>query len=347
MSILEVKDLNFSYEGNKVLSDINFSLGQSEILCILGPSGCGKTTLLQCISGFEKISNGEIIYDGKVVSTISNTTPPEKRKMALVFQDYALFPHMNVKENILFALRKKDTNEKKKICSEVLDLVGLKSKTESFPHELSGGEQQRVAIARAIATGCDLILFDEPFSNLDLGLRKKLRMELRSILKKAKVSAIFITHDQNEAYDIADRIAILGNSKVEQIGTAFEIYQKPKNKFVANFLGSRNIIKAKYNKEEKAFECPLFSKQIDIDLKQDDDIYFYIPSDAIRTDSCELNGHQFSIGSKQFRGDHYHLKLVSKNTEINMSLPTSSYELIKEDRICLYFDLSKIILITD
>jgi ABC-type Fe3+/spermidine/putrescine transport system ATPase subunit len=345
MNILEVKNLNFSYEDTPILSDINFSLKKSEILCILGPSGCGKTTLLQCLSGFEAIEEGEIIYNSKVVSSKNDLVSPEKRKMGLVFQDYALFPHMNVKENILFALRKESKEVKEETLSRVLELVGLKNKCKSYPHELSGGEQQRVAIARSLATGSELILFDEPFSNLDPGLRKKLRIELREILKRTGVSAIFITHDQNEAYDIADRIAVLGNKKIEQIGEPYELYQNPNNTFVANFLGSQNLIKADYNQETQSYECPLFSIKSPEIKGSFEDFYFYLPSDAIETEVCDLQGHQFKINSKQFRGDHYHLQVESKDIKINLSRPTRSLNLFNNGEVCLYFDLDKVTII--
>ena len=344
MSILEIQNLHFKYKNESILEDINLSLEEGEILCILGPSGCGKTTLLQCISGFEDLEKGTITYNSEIVSSSSINKSPEKRNMALVFQDYALFPHMSVEKNILFALRK-ETKEIQSITLErVLNLVGLDSKHKSFPHELSGGEQQRVAIARAIATGSNLILFDEPFSNLDPALRKKLRIELREILKASGVSAIFITHDQNEAYDIADRIALLGNKKIEQVGGPRELYQNPSNAFVAQFLGSQNLIEASYNEATKSYECFLFNIQ---SKKLESKAFFYLPSDAITTEVCDLKGHHFKLVSKQFRGDHYHLQLECNGIKINISRSTTTFNEINENQVCLYIDLDKVRLITN
>jgi iron(III) transport system ATP-binding protein len=344
MNILEIQNLYFKYKNNSILEDINLSLGQGEILCILGPSGCGKSTLLQCISGFENLDQGKISYNGEIVSSTELNKVPEKRKMALVFQDYALFPHMTVEKNILFALRKESKENQVINLERVLRLVGLSSKNQSYPHELSGGEQQRVAIARALATGSNLILFDEPFSNLDPRLRKKLRIELREILKNSGVSAIFITHDQNEAYDIADRIAVLGNKKIEQTGDPRELYQNPSNTFVASFLGSQNLIEAEYNDQSSSYECSLF--QIN-SPKLKTKAYFYLPSDAIRTEVCDLKGHHFKVISKQFRGDHYHLQLESNGTKVNLSRSTTTFNEINENQVCLYFDVDKVRIITN
>lgn len=344
MSILEINNLHFKYNKDSILEDINLSLNEGEILCILGPSGCGKSTLLQCISGFENIDQGSITYNSEVVSSNTINKSPETRKMALVFQDYALFPHMNVEKNIQFALRNKNKKEQLETLVNVSKLVGLNNKLKSFPHELSGGEQQRVAIARAIATGSNLILFDEPFSNLDQTLRKKLRLELRQILKDSKVSAIFITHDQNEAYDIADRIAVLGNKKIEQIGEPRDLYQNPSNTFVATFLGSQNLIKAQYNEEIGSYECPLFTIKT---KKIASNANFYLPSDSITTQACDLKGNQFKVISKQFRGDHYHLQLECNQIRINLSRSTTDFNQINESEICLYFDLEKIRVIAD
>ncbi|WP_127714069.1 ABC transporter ATP-binding protein [Halobacteriovorax sp. HLS] len=347
MSILTVESINFSYPDNKVINNLSFDLEEGEILCVLGESGCGKSTLFHCISGFEDISSGSISYNGEIISSNNFTKSPETRNISLVFQDYALFPHLNIEQNIRFAIRKSSKKDQDKILNDVLCLVNLEKENKKYPHELSGGQQQRVAIARSIASGSKLILFDEPFSNLDPTLRKSLRLELREILKKAKISAIFITHDQNEAYDIADRIAILDNGQIIQEATPREIYQGPKNLFVANFLGSKNTIPAKYNNDKNTFYCPLFEMQATCKHDSNRSYFFYIPSDAISTELCDKNKYMFKVISSQFRGDHFHLALECNDIQLQLSRSSSDMEGFCDDELCLYFDFDKIRIITN
>lgn len=229
------------------VNHISFQLQQGEILGLLGPSGCGKTTLLRLIAGFEQIEEGELQLNGQVVAGQRRWTSPEQRMIGMVFQDFALFPHLTVGENVTFGLqqtKKISAAWKQQRQTEVLQLVGLVGMETRYPHELSGGQQQRVALARALAPQPQLVLLDEPLSNLDVQVRLRLRQELRDILKTAGTTAIFVTHDQEEALAIADQVAVMRQGYLEQIGTPEEIYQHPRSQFVAEFVTQANFLAA-------------------------------------------------------------------------------------------------------
>ncbi len=232
------------------VSDVGFDLYQGELLGLLGPSGCGKTTLLRIMAGFERPQSGEITLSGQQVCESGVWVPPEKRQVGVVFQDYALFPHLSVYENVTFGLKqlcRKGKLPKKQIrelASESINLVGLSSMEKRYPHELSGGQQQRVALARALAPRPPLILMDEPFSNLDVQVRLRLRQEVRDILKNVGASGIFVTHDQEEALAIADKVAVMHQGKLVQLDTPEDIYQSPASRFVAEFVTQANFVPA-------------------------------------------------------------------------------------------------------
>lgn len=248
--ILHLEDISkwFSQTQPAAVENVNLSLRQGEICGLLGPSGCGKTTLLRMIAGFELPQNGKITLGGVVVSAAGRWMAPEKRDIGMVFQDYALFPHLTVEKNIGFGLHKTRQSPSEplhKRVAEVLALVGLSGYQKRYPHELSGGQQQRVALARALAPQPKIVLLDEPLSNLDVQVRLRLRQELRDILKTANTSAIFVTHDQEEALSICDKVAVMRGGKVEQWGTPEEIYLEPASRFVAEFVTQANFIPAK------------------------------------------------------------------------------------------------------
>jgi iron(III) transport system ATP-binding protein len=236
------------------VNQVTLTLSQGELLSLLGPSGCGKTTLLRLIAGFEQPQAGTIELDGQVVAGQGRWLPPERRNLGMVFQDYALFPHLTVAENVAFGLKQQNhrriTSDAKKIkhlVQEAIALVGLEGMDRRYPHQLSGGQQQRVALARALAPQPALILLDEPLSNLDVQVRLKLRQDVRNILKTSGTSAIFVTHDQEEALSISDRVAVIRQGTLEQIDTPEDLYQQPKTRFVAEFVTQANFLPAQLN----------------------------------------------------------------------------------------------------
>lgn len=239
--LIEIKEVNKSYGSNLILNNISLSVHNGEFLTLLGPSGCGKTTLLRLISGFEQPSSGEIYFNGQCI----NSLPPQKRDVHTVFQSYALFPHLSVYENVAFALRCKKMDEKTIAArvEETLRLVQLESFAKRDIQQLSGGQQQRVAIARAVINRPQVLLLDEPLSSLDYRLRKKMQYELKQLQKALNMTFIFVTHDQEEALSMSDRIVIFNHGHIEQIGTPRQVYETPANLYVAKFIGEANIFK--------------------------------------------------------------------------------------------------------
>ena len=234
---VSVRDLEHAYGLHRVVRGMTFALAPGRIGCLLGPSGCGKTTVLRCLAGFEPVQGGEIRLSDQVVSRRGLQVAPEKRGVGMVFQDYALFPHLSVADNIGFGLRRMPTADAVARTTAMMELVGLASVAETFPHELSGGQQQRVALARALAPAPGLLLLDEPFSNLDVDLRERLSLEVRAILRAAGTTAILVTHDQNEAFALADEIGIMNDGTIEQWDSAYNLYHRPRTRFVADFVG--------------------------------------------------------------------------------------------------------------
>ena len=224
-----------AYGRKPVIAEFSLALARGTVGCLLGPSGCGKTTVLRAVAGFEPVAAGAVWLDGERVSQPGRTQPPEARRVGMVFQDHALFPHLTVAANVAFGLR--GGADAKQRAQQMLDTVGLGSAGARYPHELSGGQQQRVALARALAPAPRLLLLDEPFSNLDIELRERLGSELRVLLKAAGTTALLVTHDQHEAFAIADEIGIMSGGRIQQWDSAYRLYHQPNNRFVADFVG--------------------------------------------------------------------------------------------------------------
>ncbi len=236
-SALRVLNIEVAYQGTPVVNGLSFELAAGEIGCLLGASGCGKSTVLRAIAGFESITNGKIGLNGSIIATPEAATPAEQRQIGMVFQDYALFPHLTVIENIGFGLRHLDRLQRRQRIEQLLELVGLSSCGHCYPHELSGGQQQRVALARALATKPKLMLLDEPFSNLDSELRERLSCQVRQWLKSQGTTALLVTHDQREAFAMADRIGLLHNGQLQQWDTPYNLYHRPRHRKIASFIG--------------------------------------------------------------------------------------------------------------
>ena len=244
-SVVELDSVSkrFGAAGPIAVDDLSLTVLDDEILCLLGPSGCGKTTLLRLIAGFERPEAGTVTVAGAVVASQRVWVQPERRRIGFVFQDFALFPHLTVLDNVAFGLGRLSREARRRTAAEVLDLVGLTVFRSRFPHQLSGGQQQRVALARALATEPHLLLLDEPFSNLDAALRGATRDEVRTILKRTGTTAIMVTHDQQEALSFADRVAVMRDGKLEQVGDPVDVYLHPHTAFVAGFLGRTNLLR--------------------------------------------------------------------------------------------------------
>jgi iron(III) transport system ATP-binding protein len=235
--MLKLDRVSQAYGSREVVRNLSFSLEPGQIGCLLGPSGCGKTTVLRCIAGFEPVAAGHIEIDNETVSSPARLTPPEKRQIGMVFQDYALFPHLTVAGNIGFGLGMLDKQARQRRVGELLALTGLLETVNKYPHQLSGGQQQRVALARALAPKPRLLLMDEPFSNLDVELRERLSLEVRDILKREGMTALIVTHDQNEAFALADVVGVMHEGAIQQWDTPYNLYHQPMNRFVADFVG--------------------------------------------------------------------------------------------------------------
>ena len=269
--ILQLDGVSKWFGESQAVAEVSLSLPQG-ILALLGSSGCGKTTLLRLIAGFEQPQTGSIEIAGRKVASVNCWIPPEQRRLGMVFQDYALFPHLTVAENVAFGLKKPERAAAKRL----IELVGLTGLETRYPYQLSGGQQQRVALARALAPQPPLVLLDEPLSNLDVQVRLRLREEIRDILKATKTSAVFVTHDQEEALAIADLVAVMSKGKLEQIGTPQEVYTQPSSRFVAEFVTGANFIPAQRQGELWATEVGCFAaadvgeKQADLMIREED-----------------------------------------------------------------------------
>jgi iron(III) transport system ATP-binding protein len=308
--LLEVENLRHAYGEQEVVRRLSFSLPRGAIGCLLGPSGCGKTTVLRCIAGFEAVQEGEIRLNGRVVSRPGAALAPEKRRIGMVFQDYALFPHLRIADNIGFGLHGAPDAERSARLRELARLVGLSEELHKYPHEISGGQQQRVALARALAPRPELLLLDEPFSNLDTELRERLSLEVRDIIRASGATAILVTHDQHEAFAMADEIGVLHEGRIQQWDTAYNLYHRPRNRFVADFVGQGVFLPARaLNAHEleielgvlKAETTPHGGHGLEVLLRPDDVVH----DDAAPT--------QAEVVHKAFRGAEilYTLRLAS------------------------------------
>jgi len=271
------------------------------LVCLLGPSGCGKTTVLRAMAGFEPIYQGEIRMGEKILSSPGFIEAPEKRQLGMVFQDYALFPHMTVNDNVIFGLRHHSNQEKQAIAKRMLDIVGMLSYARRYPHELSGGQQQRIALARALAPQPKAILLDEPFSNLDVELRKRLSSEVRDILKAEGTTGILVTHDQDEAFALGDHVGVMNEGKILQWDTPFNLYHEPANRFVADFIGQGVFINGQMiTPNQIKTEFGIVEADRAYRWKQSDAVEILLrPDDVVYDPKGELHGE---ITQKAFKG---------------------------------------------
>ena len=313
-TIISLKDIFMSYDGEVILNHINLDINEKEFVTILGPSGCGKTTTLRIIGGFIEPDSGDVFFDGKRI----NGTPPNKRNVNTVFQKYSLFPHLNVFDNVAFGLKlkKMPKAEIKSKVTQMLKTVDLKGYEKRSVSKLSGGQQQRVAIARALVCDPDVILLDEPLGALDLKLRKSMQLELKEIQQKTQKTFIYVTHDQEEALTMSDRVVVMNNGVIEQIGTPEDIYNEPVNAFVADFIGEANILNGtmvddcRINILGRELECvdKGFGKNTPVDVViRPEDIEITTPEDG------QLVG---TVENSTFKGVHYEMSVMCGKCEI-------------------------------
>ena len=304
-NIIELKNITIAFDGEKILDNMNLNIRDKEFITFLGPSGCGKTTTLRIIAGFLQPDSGEVIFDGKVI----NGVPPHKRQLNTIFQRYALFPHLNVYENIAFGLRLKKMSETeiREQVKEMLALVNLKGFERRDISSLSGGQQQRVAIARALVVKPRVLLLDEPLGALDLKLRKDMQVELKNIQKRLGITFIYVTHDQEEALSMSDTIVVMDGGAIQQIGAPTDIYNEPKNAFVADFIGESNIIegimRADFNVEMAGHKFKCLDKGFGVDEKVDvvvrpEDV------DIVPVENAMISG---IVSGTTFKGDYYEI----------------------------------------
>ncbi len=314
--LLSIRNITKRFDRNlsPVVEFLSFEVYPGEIFALLGPSGCGKTTTLRLIAGFERADGGEIYVDGQCFEGSKTHLPPETRDIGIVFQEYALFPHLNVLQNVAFGLKKLPAKLRAERVMTVLEMVGMASFKDRKPHELSGGQQQRVALARSIAPSPKLILLDEPFSNLDAGMRHSTREEIRFLLKDAGMSAVFVTHDQEAALCFADRLAVMQNGRIEQIGIPERVYHRPQTPFVADFLGVTNLIIGEA--EGDWAETPLGRFQIAPSARGA--VLLSIRPEHLVMAQPETEGHSNGVGEivmREFKGHDltYRVKIGTEN----------------------------------
>lgn len=341
--MLSLEQLAISYGRHTVVKDISLSLAQGQIGCLVGPSGCGKTTLLRAIAGFEPVSSGRITLQQQEVSTAGYTQAPEERHVGMVFQDFALFPHLTVADNISFGLQRLSKTVRKERVKELLQLVGLPDLGQRYIHQLSGGQQQRVALARALAPEPSVLLLDEPFSSLDTELREALARDIRAILKKLSITAIMVTHDQSEAFAMADMIGVMEHGVLEQWATPYEIYHKPASRFVADFIGRGVLLPGELLDEQQVKTSLGTFKQYYADsVKAGDKVDVLIRPDDIVHD--DLSGVTATVTDKAFRGSHILYTLALPTGEHVLCLALSHHNHSIGEQIGIRLDLNHLVM---
>jgi iron(III) transport system ATP-binding protein len=301
---LEVKNASVAYGDNTVVREVNFELNAGEIGCLLGPSGCGKTSLLRAIAGFEPLTAGEIHLHRRCVTRPGMTLKPEMRRVGMVFQDFALYPHLTVAKNVAFGLKTLSRGKRHARVDELLRLVDLRDQADKYPHQLSGGQQQRVALIRAMAPRPDILLLDEPFSGLDVELREQLAREVRGILQRDGITAILVTHDQFEAFAMADRIGVLGDGRLRQWASGYQLYHEPVDRFVADFIGQGVFIPGRVvNMGQVDTALGRMHGRFVTPVAPGDSVELLLrPDDIIHDDGSAL---QLEVKTKAFRGAEY------------------------------------------
>ncbi len=339
---LELREVSRAFPGVAAVDRLSLVVGAGRIGCLLGPSGSGKTTVLRLIAGFERPDAGEILAGGEVLSGPGRWVPPERRRIGMVFQDFALFPHLDALANVAFGLRDSDSGVRRRRAQELLELVGLSAEARRLPHELSGGQQQRVALARALAPKPRLVLLDEPFSNLDADVRMELAQQLRAALVAEGATALLVTHDQREAFAIADEIGVMRAGRLEQWDAPWKLYHSPVTRFVADFVGEGNFIQGtvlgpgRVSTELGVIEGQLTSEQpvgthVDLLLR---------PDDVIHDDDTTLRAE---VVERAFRGAEFRYKLRLPSGTLVLCFVPSHHDHAIGERIGIRLDAQHLV----
>ena len=342
---LDLRDLSVTYGSFTSVDSVNLSLAKGEIGCLLGPSGCGKSSLLRAIAGFQKKITGEISIADSIVDSEQRHVPAEKRRVGMLFQDIALFPHLNVIDNITFGIQNTPKAEKENKALALLDLIGLMDKKCAYPHELSGGQQQRVALARALAPEPSIILLDEPFSSLDAELSTQMANEIRLLLKQSQTTALMVTHDEKEAFAMADKMGVMNQGQLLQWGTSYELYHQPKCRFVAGFVGEGRLLHATVN------DCGELVNGLGVLAKLENTKYSEVkepcfeilirPDDIVYAPDSE---HKALIKSKCFRGAEHYYEIELADGQTALCEVASHINLSVGDHLPLQMDLAHLVL---
>lgn len=342
-TLLNVKGVHIGYGEHVVVQGVDLTLAQGEIGCLLGPSGCGKSTLLRAIAGLEPLLGGKVAVADRVLSDDSSMVAAEQRNIGMVFQDIALFPHLTIADNIAFGLRGQSAVAKAERVRELLSLIGLPGIEQRYPHSLSGGQQQRVALARALAPMPKLLLMDEPFSGLDATLKEELIPEIRRILYVENIAALIVTHDQLEAFALADKVALMRNGNIEQTDTAYEMYHEPKTRFVADFIGQGFFIPAEVlNPNQINTDLGVLNLESPTEYTAQDRVDLLIrPDDVLHDDDSNYLG---LITSKQFKGTYFQYQVELTNGQRLLCIASSHHNHALGQRIGIRLDLDHTIL---
>ncbi len=352
--ILELENIIKKFENQEVIKNISLKINKGEFLTLLGPSGCGKTTTLRIIAGFENPTSGSVLLEGEHVEN----KQPNQRNVNTVFQNYALFPHMNVFDNIAYGLKIKRVNkaEIKKRVIEMLSLVKLDGYEKRTIDQLSGGQMQRVAIARALINSPKILLLDEPLGALDLQLRKQMQVELKRLQKKLHITFVYVTHDQEEALNMSDRIAVMNAGVIEQIGSPEDIYERPRTKFVAGFIGESNLIKTKIQKiDEEKISVEFAANKISVDYKNYDSSNNKASYILIRPENIKYSKVKHQYGTKAIIKEHSYVGSIIKTTmelgskqEIKVSDYNKKKDLIGiGSEVWMYFEPEDIVIVEE
>lgn len=343
---LALNNITIGYEGVAVVKAVSLTLGKGQIGCLLGPSGCGKSTLLRGIAGFETLMDGEIWMDGQLLSSRHFTQVPEQRQVGMVFQDLALFPHLSIDDNIRFGLQAWPSSQQTERVKELLSLVGLSEMQNRYPHSLSGGQQQRIALARAMAPRPKLLLLDEPFSGLDASMRESLVPEVREILLKEQMSALLVTHDQMEAFAMADQVAVIEEGKVLQCDTSYALYHQPNSRFVADFVGEGDFLSGIVlddHRVQSSLGTLSSSKPHGFAINQAVKVLVR-PDDLLHDDDSSFTAQ---IVSKQFRGSHFLYRVKLESQQELYCFASSHHDHALGEPIGIQLDLDHLVMFAD